>query len=52
MKPTSVDLARLPLEMRGFGPVKDANIAGVRQKRERLLRLLSGQDIAVELFSA
>ena len=48
----AVALARLPLEMRGFGPVKDANIAGARQKRERLLRLLSGQDIAVELFSA
>jgi indolepyruvate ferredoxin oxidoreductase len=48
---TAVEIASLPLGMRGFGHVKQANIAQARQRRERLRRLLSGRDLAVEMFS-
>ncbi len=48
---TAVEIASLPLSMRGFGHVKQANIEQVRQRRERLRRLLSGRDLAVEMFS-
>jgi indolepyruvate ferredoxin oxidoreductase len=47
----AVELANLPLQMRGFGHVKQANIERLQQRRERLQRGLSGRDLAVELFS-
>ena len=47
----AIELARLPLQMRGFGHVKQASIEQARSRREQLLRLLCGRDIAVELFS-
>jgi indolepyruvate ferredoxin oxidoreductase len=47
----AVELASLPLQMRGFGHVKRANIERVQQTRERLRRRLSDRDLAVELFS-
>ena len=47
----AIELARLPLQMRGFGHVKQAGIEQARSRREQLLRLLSGRDIALELFS-
>ena len=47
----AVELARLPLQMRGFGHVKQANIERVQQRRAQLRRRLCGRDLAVELFS-
>ena len=47
----AVELAQLPLQMRGFGHVKQANIERVQQRREQLRRRLCGRDLAVELFS-
>ena len=34
---TAIELARLPLEIRGFGPVKDANARKAAKRREALL---------------
>jgi len=47
----AVEMAELPLQMRGFGHVKQAGIDGVRQRHGQLARRLSGRDLAVELFS-
>jgi indolepyruvate ferredoxin oxidoreductase len=47
----AVELAVLPLQQRGFGHVKQASIDGSRQRHGQLSRLLSGRDLAVELFS-
>ena len=47
----AVEIASLPLDMRGFGHVKQANIENANRRRELLLRKFSGRDIAVELFS-
>jgi len=47
----AVEMAELPLQMRGFGHVKQASIDSARQRHGRLSRQLSGRDIAVELFS-
>jgi indolepyruvate ferredoxin oxidoreductase len=46
----AVEIASLPLEMRGFGHVKQANVEKAERRRELLLRKLSGKDLAVELF--
>jgi indolepyruvate ferredoxin oxidoreductase len=35
--PLAVELARLPLEIRGFGPVKDANARKAAKRREEIL---------------
>jgi len=35
--PLAVELARLPLEIRGFGPVKDANALKAAKRREEIL---------------
>jgi indolepyruvate ferredoxin oxidoreductase len=47
----AVELAELPLQLRGFGHVKQASIDGSRQRHGQLSRQLSGRDLAVELFS-
>ncbi len=47
---TAVELAALPEEVRGYGPVKLAGIAAAREKRQRLLAALrpSGHKAAAE----
>ncbi|MBS1301645.1 indolepyruvate ferredoxin oxidoreductase family protein [Loktanella sp. SALINAS62] len=40
----AVALARLPLDIRGFGPVKQANAAKAEKTRETLLSALDGPD--------
>ena len=47
----AVEIASLPLEMRGFGHVKQANVEKASRRRDLLLRKLSGRDLAVELFN-
>jgi indolepyruvate ferredoxin oxidoreductase len=47
----AVEIASLPLEMRGFGHVKQANIEKVDRRRKTLLQKLAGKDLAVEVFS-
>jgi indolepyruvate ferredoxin oxidoreductase len=47
----AVELAGLPLKIRGFGHVKRANIEQAQHRGEMLARQLSGRDLAVELFS-
>ena len=47
----AVEIASLPLEMRGFGHIKLANIENANRRRELLLRKMTGKDLAVELFS-
>ncbi|MDH3857516.1 MAG: indolepyruvate ferredoxin oxidoreductase family protein, partial [Gammaproteobacteria bacterium] len=47
----AVEIASLPLDMRGFGHVKQANIENTNRRRDLLLRKLSGRDLAVELFN-
>jgi len=47
----AVDMACLPLKMRGFGHVKLANIEQAQRRGELLSRQLSGRDLAVEIFS-
>jgi indolepyruvate ferredoxin oxidoreductase len=42
----AIDLARLPLEIRGYGHVKAANLARVRPRRDELLARLRGQHAA------
>ena len=40
----AVALAKLPLRLRGFGHVKDANRAQLAEQRDRLLRAFAGTD--------
>ena len=47
----AVEMASLPLKMRGFGHVKLANIEQAKRRAELLSRQLSGRDLAVELFT-
>jgi len=47
----AVEMAELPLQIRGFGHVKQASIDTARQQHGQLSRRLGGRDIAVELFS-
>jgi indolepyruvate ferredoxin oxidoreductase len=47
----AVEMASLPLKMRGFGHVKLANIEQAKRRGELLSRQLSGRDLAVELFT-
>ena len=47
----AVELAQLPLQIRGFGHVKQASIDAAHQRHGQLSRRLGGRDIAVELFS-
>jgi len=47
----AVEIASLPMEMRGFGHVKQANIEKVNRRRNTLLQKLAGKDLAVEVFS-
>jgi indolepyruvate ferredoxin oxidoreductase len=47
----AVEIASLPMEMRGFGHVKRENIEKVKRRRETLLQKLAGKDLAVEVFS-
>ena len=47
----AVEMASLPLKMRGFGHVKLANIEQAKRRGEILARQLSGRDLAVELFT-
>jgi indolepyruvate ferredoxin oxidoreductase len=47
----AVEMASLPLKMRGFGHVKLANIEQAQRRGELLSRQLTGRDLAVELFS-
>jgi len=37
-----LELARLPLQIRGFGPVKEANAAAAAKRREELLARIAG----------
>ena len=41
---TAVALAKLPMQLRGFGHVKDANRVKLGERRERLLREFAGTD--------
>ena len=49
-KEAAIALARLPLEIRGFGPVKDANARQAAKRREELLAVLRAKpvDVAAE----
>jgi indolepyruvate ferredoxin oxidoreductase len=47
----AVEMAGLPLKMRGFGHVKLANIEQTKRRGQLLARQLSGRDLAVELFT-
>jgi indolepyruvate ferredoxin oxidoreductase len=47
----AVEMASLPLKMRGFGHVKLANIEQAQRRGELLSRQLSGRDLALELFT-
>ncbi len=42
----AVELAKLPMQLRGFGHVKDANRAQLSERRDRLLRTFGGTDPA------
>ena len=42
----AVELAKLPMQLRGFGHVKDANRARLSERRDRLLQALAGTDPA------
>lgn len=42
----AIALARLPLDIRGFGPVKDANARKVAKRREELLAALRAAPVA------
>ena len=42
----AVELAQLPLQLRGFGHVKDANRAKLDERRDRLLRAFAGKGAA------
>jgi indolepyruvate ferredoxin oxidoreductase len=45
--PAAVELARLPLDIRGFGPVKEANQRRAAKKRESLLAQLRADRTAM-----
>jgi len=47
----AVEIAELPLQIRGFGHVKQASIDAARQRHGQLSARLCGRDLAVELFS-
>jgi indolepyruvate ferredoxin oxidoreductase len=47
----ALEMAELPLKIRGFGHVKQASIDDARQRHGQLSRRLCGRDLAVELFS-
>ena len=47
----AVEMAGLPLQMRGFGHVKLANIEQARRRAAVLSSRLSGRDLAVEIFT-
>ncbi len=49
-KDAAIALARLPLEIKGFGPVKDANARQAAKRREELLAVLRAKpvDVAAE----
>ena len=49
---TAVEIASLPLQIRGFGHVKQASIDSVATRRELLLQRFSGADPAVQIFKA
>jgi len=38
----AIALARLPLDIRGFGPVKEANAKAAAARRQELLAALAG----------
>ena len=42
----AVALAELPLQIKGFGPVKQANEAKAAKRREELLAVLRASDVA------
>ncbi|WP_293857550.1 indolepyruvate ferredoxin oxidoreductase family protein [uncultured Alsobacter sp.] len=44
----AVELASLPLDVKGFGPVKEANAARVAERRETLLALWDGKPAATQ----
>jgi indolepyruvate ferredoxin oxidoreductase len=44
-RPAAIALARLPLEIRGFGPVKQTNTARAEAKRDELLSALRNQPL-------
>ncbi|MEP2642106.1 indolepyruvate ferredoxin oxidoreductase family protein [Roseobacter sp.] len=46
-RPAIVALARLPLDIRGFGPVKHANALKAAKRRTELLAVIDGQGDAV-----
>ena len=48
---SAVEMAALPLQMRGFGHVKQANIERCQGRRKVLENRMLGRDIAVELFT-
>jgi len=48
---SAVEMASLPLQMRGFGHIKLANIEQAGRRRKLLKNQLSGRDLAVELFT-
>jgi indolepyruvate ferredoxin oxidoreductase len=47
----AVEMASLPLKMRGFGHVKLANIEQAKRRGELLSRQLSGRDLALGVFT-
>jgi len=47
----ALEMASLPLQMRGFGHVKLANVEQARRRRKLLQNRLEGRDLAVELFT-
>ncbi len=48
---SAIEMASLPLQMRGFGHVKLANIERCRQRHKILTSKMTGRDLAVELFT-
>ena len=48
---TAAEMASLPLQMRGFGHVKQANIERSRGRHKILTNKLLGRDLAVERFT-
>ena len=47
-KPAAVALAELPLQIRGFGPVKEANETAAAKRREELLAAIAAGGPALD----
>ena len=51
LSPKAIEIARLPLKIRGFGHVKQKSVDQSRALRETLLRKFAGKEMAVEVYS-